>query len=275
MLEQGSPKTDPSPRREEERTGLNVLLERVVMTWGSNLALFLCTTALFCLPLLAYSVLTHFVAVNPTIDQALTIILSTLVLTYTSAAAAIAIEEMQEARETSKGVVRQLRVRSDLTVGTLTARVMSHSGGLLPTALLSGALIYVGLILMYIPAIVPFVWTVFAGPIVVAEETVAVDAIQRGQKLIADGRWITMLIVAGVFALVGFLTNFIAPVFFKVRDLLTHNENTWQKILVQGTISLVDVALLSLWAVWIAIAFFDTVEELRKAKAPPANPARS
>ena len=259
---------------EEERTGLHVLLERVVMAWGSNFVVFLATSALFCLPMLVFNMGIAFFPLNATLNQVVSLLLATVAVVYASAAAAVVLDDAQEARETSKGTVREIRVRSDITVASVTTRVLGHTAGLLPTALFSGGLIYLGLLLLYVPAVVPFLWTIFAGPIVMIEDTTNWGAVQRGRELVADGRWINMLIVTVVFALIVFVTNSLAPTFFKVRDLLTHNESTWQKLLLQGGMGLLDVALLSLWAVWVATAFHDIIEELRKTPrtSPPPAP---
>lgn len=243
------------------------------MAWGSNFVVFLATSALFCLPLIVFHMVIAFFPLSPTINQVVSLLLATVAVVYSSAAASVALDDVQEARETSKGTVREIRVRTDITVASVTTRVLGHTAGLLPTALFSGILIYVGLLLLYFPAVVPFLWTIFAGPIVVLEDTTNWDAVQRGRKLVGDGRWINMTIVTVVFAVVVFVVNSLAPVFFKVRDLLTHNESTWQKLLLQGGLGIIDVALLSFWAVWIAIAFHDIIDELRKTpRTPPPQP---
>lgn len=247
------------------------------MAFGIHFRPLLGTAALFSAPLVVFVVLAGLIGLNATLHQLIAVLLTTVAIVYASAAASLIVEEAQETRQTSLGAVLEIHQRSDLTTMAVATQVMGHTGALLPTALLSGLLIYVGACLMYVPALVPFLWTMCAGPIVLREEVALMEAIQRGRQLMGDGRWINALIVAGVFGVIIFGANFLAPIFFKVRDLLTHSESTWQKIAVEICMGGVDLVVLSLWSVWAATAYADIVEELRKAhlaKTPPPPPPK-
>jgi hypothetical protein len=229
------------------------IVERAILTYERAPRVFFLSAVLFYLPTLAYGFLDPHLHLNAWLTTLLGFIFSMATFVLSAAASTRAVAILEEGRRP--------------TLGEALGAVTSAAAPLAATVLICGVLEAAAICALVVPGIVTLFWIAFAGPAASEERLTGWAAVQRGRFLVGDARWMQVAAVLAIGFGVHFCLGMVPSLGAHVYLMLSHQETpllTWA-IRLWGW--LMDTALISFFAAWVGVAYFDILRMLDAERA--------